>query len=79
MAVAMDLSNEILHVFVDSHRTEMTLNELHQILANRITGITTDTVLRTVRLPNLFNLFNLQPISNELCLIQLSPKVKRYF
>jgi hypothetical protein len=79
MAVAMDLSNEVLNVFANSHRNEMTLIELHQILANRIPQITTDEVLRIVRSPNLLNLFTLQPISNDLCLIQLSPKVSTKF
>jgi hypothetical protein len=75
MAAALDLSNEVLNVFVNSHRNEMTLIELHNILVNRIPRITTDEVLRIVRLPNLINLFNLQSISNNLCLIQLNPKV----
>lgn len=77
MAASMDLSNEVLNIFANSHRTEMTLIELHQILIKRIPRITTDEVLRIIRSPNLLNLFNLQPISNNLCLIQLNPKVKK--
>jgi hypothetical protein len=76
MAGALDLSNEVLRVFANSHRNEMTLIELHNILVNRIPRITTDEVLRIVRLPNLINIFNLQSISNDLCLVQLNPKVR---
>ncbi len=76
MAVALDVANEVLSVFSRSNRTEMTLIELQSSLATRMT---TDEVLRIIRLPNLVNLFNLQPISNNLCLIQLSPKVSRKF
>jgi hypothetical protein len=75
MAVALDPSNEVLDIFSHLNRTEMTLIELHNNLSTRIRRITTDEVLRIIRQPNLVNLFNLQPISNDLCLIQLSPKV----
>jgi hypothetical protein len=77
MAVAIDLSNEVLHAFANSHRHEMTLIELHKVLSTQFMRITTDEVLRTVRSSSLVNLFNLQPISNDLCLIQLNPKVRR--
>jgi hypothetical protein len=79
MAVALDSSNEVLYIFSHFNRTEMTLIELHKNLSTRIHRITTDEVLRIIRQPNLVNLFNLQPISNDLCLIQLSPKVNRNF
>jgi hypothetical protein len=75
MAVAIDFSDEVLRIFTDSHRNEMTLIELQTILASQVKRITNDDVLRIVRSPSLVNLFNLQPISNDLCLIQLNPKV----
>jgi hypothetical protein len=75
MAVAIDFSDEVLRIFVDLHRNEMTLIELQNILASQVKRITSDDVLRIVRSPSLVNLFNLQPISNDLCLIQLNPKV----
>ena len=75
MAVALDVSNEVLDIFSKSNRIEMTLIELHNNLSIRIPRITMDEVLRIIRRPNLVNLFNLQPISNDLCLVQLSPKV----
>jgi len=75
MAVAIDFSDEVLRIFVDLHRNEMTLIELQNILASQVKRITSDDVLRIVRSPSLVNLFNLQPISNGLCLIQLNPKV----
>jgi len=75
MAVAIDFSDEVLRIFVDLHRNEMTLIELQNILASQVKRITNDDVLRIVRSPSLVNLFNLQPISNDLCLIQLNPKV----
>jgi len=75
MAVAIDFSDEVLRIFTDSHRNEMTLIELQNILASQVKRITSDDVLRIVRSPSLVNLFNLQPISNDLCLIQLNPKV----
>jgi hypothetical protein len=76
MAAAIDLPNEVLHAFINSHRNEMTLIELHKILSTRFNRLTPDEVLRIVRSPSLVNLFNLQPISNDLCLIQLNPKVR---
>ncbi|UJR14782.1 hypothetical protein I4U23_001770 [Adineta vaga] len=75
MASAYDLSHEILRVFVNMQRNEMSLTELHQNLASPKNRLTIDEVLRTIRSTNLSNLFNLQSISNELCFIQLSPKL----
>ncbi|CAF1400134.1 unnamed protein product [Adineta steineri] len=75
MATAIDLTYEILRIFSDSHRNEMTLIELHTILANQIKRLTTDEVLRTLRSTNLSNLFSIQFISNDVCLIQLNPKL----
>lgn len=79
MAAALDSSNEVLEIFSRLNRIEMTLIELHKNLSTRMHRITTDEVLRIIRQSNLVNLFNLQPISNDLCLIQLSPKVSRNF
>ncbi len=75
MASAIDLSDEVIRVFTDSHRNEMTLIELHDMLVSKFKRITVDEVLRVVRSSSLVNLFNLQPITNDLCLVQLSPKV----
>jgi hypothetical protein len=77
MAAAPDESNEVLYIFSHLNRFEMTLIELHKNLSTRFPQITMDEVLRIIRKPNLINLFNLQPISNDLCLVQLSPKVSQ--
>ncbi|CAF4736765.1 unnamed protein product [Rotaria sp. Silwood1] len=75
MAAAFNLFDEVLRAFDKSHRNEMTFIELHNILVNRNIDITADELNQIIRSPSLLNLFNLQPISNDLCLIQLSPKL----
>ncbi|CAF0856222.1 unnamed protein product [Adineta ricciae] len=75
MASAYNLSDEILRVFVNTQRSEMTLADLHQHLVNHRNRLTTDDILCAFRSASLMNLFNLQSISNELCLVQLNPKL----
>lgn len=79
MAVALDMSDHVLDVFSRCKRTEMTLIELHNHLSTSSNRLTIDEVLRLIRLPNLINLFSLQMISKDLCLIQFTPKVSEQF
>ena len=79
MAVALDMANYVLDVFARLKRTEMTLIELHNHLNTENNRLTIDEVLRVIRLPNSINLFNLQTISKDSCLIQFVPKVSEKF
>ncbi|CAF2078344.1 unnamed protein product [Rotaria magnacalcarata] len=75
MAFALNLPNEILSVFDNLHRKEMRSNDLHRILNNRNIQISMDEIIQIVRSSSLSNLFNVQSLSNDSYVIQLSPKL----
>ena len=79
MAFALNLPNEILRVFDNLHQHEMKSNDLHKILNNRNISISLDEIIQTLRSASLSNLFNVQSISKDSYLIQLSPKVRSLF
>lgn len=73
------MASYVLDVFSRLKRTEMTLIELHNHLNTQNNRMTIDEVLRLIRAPNSINLFNLQTISKDLCLVQFVPKVSAKF